>query len=408
MEIINMSNNNALGQKVKQIRIRKNWKQDTLADKAELTQGEISKIENGNIKIVKEDTILKLAKAFEIEPIALARGTIFEPLFNASPLAISYKEDQPLIMGYFASALTELNDEQLAEIEALDQCVDDICRKKYTTYPVIPYRPRLYTSPKDNADKTPQEVYEIDQEKVATSDLLFLATLYTSFGAGMELQLALQSCSSVLFLIKKDKNKKISRMVLGCPVRHEIVEYEDLDDLENKLVSAMNRILPVIAEHRFAEIQVDDVSNNLELAERIQLLREQRKLSEEDLAELVGVDVAYIHSLESKSDRIINPSLEILRRTAKALWTSVAYLVSGQQGMDERFAEHYDELESFAIKADISHENFKLLWTEHFETYKNDFSILDAKNRANIGSYEYWGEKYEQFKEQETRGRGLY
>jgi transcriptional regulator with XRE-family HTH domain len=61
------------------------------------------------------------------------------------------------------------------------------------------------------------------------------------------------------------------------------------------------------------------------MGKRIKKLREARGLTQAELADKVGVTQVYISSLESGARK--NPSLELLRKLAKALKTDVAELL---------------------------------------------------------------------------------
>jgi hypothetical protein len=77
----------------------------------------------------------------------------------------------------------------------------------------------------------------------------------------MELQLALQSCTSIILIKKKDQ--PLSRMVKGCPAIIRIVEYENLSELDEKLVEAMDDLLPAISELRLAHPQQETNLNSV-------------------------------------------------------------------------------------------------------------------------------------------------
>lgn len=395
------SGDTVFGNRIKDFRDRKGWKQSLLASKANLTQSEISKIETGTIRIC-EETIHFLADAFEVPFETLIRNTSYASGLGIHPLANAgiANQTEPII-AYFASALTGLNSEQVKEITELDEKVNHICTN-YSHYSIALYRPRLKTSPTDNPDVSSRDVYDIDQERVTSSDLIFLATIFPSLGAGMELQLALQSCTSIILIKKKDQ--PLSRMVKGCPAIIKIVEYENLSELDAKLVEAMDNLLPAISELRLTHPQQE---TNFELGNRIKQLRLQRNYKEEQLARLIGVDVDFVTSLENKSEHIINPSLEIIRRIARVLRTSEAYLISGQH-VDSTLVEHYDALRAYAEKVDMSRSEENELWANHNQTYKNDFSMVGVKNRAEIGTGKYWKEQAEQLKEQKEKGGRLF
>lgn len=395
------ANDKTFGQKVKDFRLKRGLKQGVLADRSGLSQSEISRIEKGHVKGLKKETIEKLAEALEVKPHVLVRGTTFASLFD-QPLLMPLggaTEEFPTI-AYFASALTGLNDEQYQEVKELDSKVDEICNT-YNSYNVALYRPIMNTSPKDKPKLPARLVYDTDQERVATADLVILAAIYPSLGAGMELQIALQSCSSIIIL--KKQGQPLSKMVIGCPARMIILEYNDLDDLESKLVNAMDELLPILAEFRYTHPQPENESANFRLGERIRQLREQRRYQVEDLARMVGVDTPCIETLEKKSEEISNPSLQLLRRLARALLTTESYLVSGQQNVDSRFIEHSEALMAYAEEVNMSAREVNQLWSAHYSTHKHDLSLLGVDNRAEVGDRKYWAEQFGKLKRSEKK-----
>jgi len=79
------NNDKIFGDKIKLFRSQRGWNQELLADKAGLSQSEISKIEGGKVKGERE-TIQKLASALEVQPEVLVRNTSLANLFKQSPL----------------------------------------------------------------------------------------------------------------------------------------------------------------------------------------------------------------------------------------------------------------------------------------------------------------------------------
>jgi transcriptional regulator with XRE-family HTH domain len=396
-----MIDSNTLGNRIKELRMARGWTQGILSEHAKVSQGEVCKIEKGHVNGLKSETITKLADALEVRPETLTHGTVFSSLFGQSSLLTGAEfGEAPTIVAYFASALTGLTAEQMAEIAELDERVDQVFRG-YSAYPSALYRPRKKTSPTDNPDISAREVYEIDQERVASADLVILATVFPSLGAGMELQLALQAGTTVVLLRKQ--GLKLSRMVLGCPAAIETIEYHDLDNLENKLVKLLDELMPSLAKFRFLHTDASD-SGHFELGERISFLRRERHLQPGDLARMVGVNIAYIESLESKSERITNPSLRILRRIARTLLTTETYLISGHQPLDSRFQSHYETLQTYANKIKMPVPDFNAIWSEHYEEYKYDLAISGVANRAEVGDRKYWMDRYERFQRAKANG----
>lgn len=402
--------NQILGKKVRGLRNHKFLSQEDLAHKSGLSQSEVSKIETGQFRGLNEETIKKLSKGLEITPEILARGTRFASLFGQSEiLPFGPIDDGPPFTAYFASALTGLSKKQEKAIFALDEKVNDIC-KKYSAYSVALYRPREYTSPTENADIPPREVYETDRERVATADLLILAAICPSLGAGMELQLAHQACSAVILLRKK--GQKLSRMVTGCPVPMQVIEYSNLKDLEAKLVKAMNCVLPIIAQARLLHPQAHDTTAAYDLGRRIGQVRKQRNLTPEGLAAMVGVDTPYIEALESRPEQVTNPSLQIVRRIAKALHVSDSYLISGYvipiHQTDPIFSKHYETLRTLAQKEKMPEDEFEILWKTHVEKYQVEISVLGVDKRAEVGDLKYWIEQYERLQKKGSESKPLF
>lgn len=387
----------AFGERVRQLRTDRGWSQAELSLRCVpiLSQSEISRIEKARYsKEPTAETLRSLSRAFPMEPMDLVRGTPFASLFAQSEiLAFSSETDGSAVMAYFASALTNLEDDQRTEMHALDETVNQICQS-YRHHPLVLYRPRLKTSPIVHAAVPPRDVYNIDRECVASADLLILAAIYPSLGAGMEMQLALQSCSSVILLTKKDQ--KLSKMVLGCPIRKRIVQYSQLPDLETLLPQALDALLPHLVQLRATKL------SDTGLCDRLKHFREHRGLSEKDLARMVGVGTRYIQDLESKPEVISNPSLSILRRIAKALSLAEAFLITGHdvpiQLQNRSFAEHLKHLDSYASEIDMPVDDYRQLWKQHVDRYAVELSIPGADRRVEIGDRKFWIEKHESLK----------
>lgn len=57
--------------KLKQAREKKGWTQEELSQKAGISRATISSIENGYVKCIKTDTLIKLADAFGVKVTTL-------------------------------------------------------------------------------------------------------------------------------------------------------------------------------------------------------------------------------------------------------------------------------------------------------------------------------------------------
>lgn len=65
---------------------------------------------------------------------------------------------------------------------------------------------------------------------------------------------------------------------------------------------------------------------------RIHKLRQQRKMSQQELARLIGVNQSFISKMESGEQT--NPNAETLKRLAQALGCTTDYLVGMYEGDD--------------------------------------------------------------------------
>jgi len=111
-----------LGKSVKQLRKRKNWSQETLAEKAEVSANFLSNIENGKVW-VSPKTVAKMAEAFNVEPHEL-----FMPEISTTD------ETRAMLFRYDKDAR-----------KALSLALDDL-KERYTEPPAAPAsRPRART-----------------------------------------------------------------------------------------------------------------------------------------------------------------------------------------------------------------------------------------------------------------------
>jgi transcriptional regulator with XRE-family HTH domain len=105
---------------------------------------------------------------------------------------------------------------------------------------------------------------------------------------------------------------------------------------------------------------VTGMDPNPELGSRLRRQRERLNLSLMELADAAGVSKTYLLRLETDQDA--NPSLDILRRMADALDTTIADLVGGPAvrfRADE--AEIPASLRAFADEVKLTEREFELL-----------------------------------------------
>lgn len=118
------------------------------------------------------------------------------------------------------------------------------------------------------------------------------------------------------------------------------------------------------------------------MGDRIRRLREQKGLTQKELAELVGVGT---HSLSRYENNLRNPSPEIISRLAKALDTTSDYLISAyipeKYSDDNAIKEHdINEYDEFIKKASAFFMDDKVADADK-EALFRDISELFWKSR---------------------------
>ena len=89
-------------------------------------------------------------------------------------------------------------------------------------------------------------------------------------------------------------------------------------------------------------------------AENLKKIRKSRRLTQEQLAEMVGVDFRYISFIENARSF---PSCELIEKFAEALNVDYADLFS----FDENLSRHHYEMQLFEIVKLLDDKNLKTL-----------------------------------------------
>jgi len=98
---------------------------------------------------------------------------------------------------------------------------------------LYPYVPHKYKSLDTNPDITVEEMYHSNMEQVDKSDLMIAYVGAPSQGTGMEIERANKNGIQVIILSEKDK--KVSRMVKGCPAVIKHIVFSDFADARKQL-----------------------------------------------------------------------------------------------------------------------------------------------------------------------------
>jgi hypothetical protein len=150
---------------------------------------------------------------------------------------------------YISGALTALDDAPRMKLfyELLAEIVEAAGLRAY-----LPHR---VTDPVDAAELDPRAVYEIDRAHVTGAAVLVAYAGVPSFGVGIEVELAREH--GVPAIVVAERDRPISRLLLGNPAVVEVVRFADLDGLRRALTSALGQVAaaprgharPVVADH---------------------------------------------------------------------------------------------------------------------------------------------------------------
>lgn len=136
---------------------------------------------------------------------------------------------------YISGALTAVWEK--VKLKILYEDIGKLCFKKN----IDPYIPHEHQSLDKNPDISVKEMYDSNMSQVDESQMLIAYVGIPSQGTGMEIERANQNGSYVIVLA--EKNKKISRMVRGCPAVKKHIEFTDHQDALRQLDSTIDQWL---------------------------------------------------------------------------------------------------------------------------------------------------------------------
>jgi len=141
-----------------------------------------------------------------------------------SQLPFNAPTDDPVSI-YFASGLTSLNSDQHSIVELVSGLLAEFCSDQK----ICVHQPVLHTDPANTPDLTPEQVRQIDHEKVASSDALIVLADFASWGGGMEIVWA-ERLRLPMLLLARD-HESISRLLRGSTADVHIHEWRNHNDL---------------------------------------------------------------------------------------------------------------------------------------------------------------------------------
>ena len=177
---------------------------------------------------------------------------------------------------YVSGALTALEDGARTRLfyELLAEVVESAGLRAY-----LPHR---VTDPVAASHLDPRAVYDIDRAHVAGSRVVVAYAGIPSFGVGIEVELAREHGIPVILVVERDRT--VSRLLLGNPAVVEIVRFADLDGLRKQLLTALERVRDTLA----SEMQ-EAVSDDVVVQRFLASLEHARHLPDGEVAALLRI-----------------------------------------------------------------------------------------------------------------------
>src|SRR5438445_11441643 len=141
---------------------------------------------------------------------------------------------------YVSGALTALDDAPRTKV--LYELLAEIAEAAH----LRPYLPHRVTDPVTAAHLDPRAVYEIDRAHVTSAAVVIAYAGIPSFGVGIEVELAREHAVPVIVVAERDR--PISRLLLGNPAVVEVVKFADLEGLRRALAAALAAVGSVTRE----------------------------------------------------------------------------------------------------------------------------------------------------------------
>jgi hypothetical protein len=177
---------------------------------------------------------------------------------------------------YVSGALTALDDGARMRLfyELLAEVVE--------TAGLRAYLPHRVSDPVAAAQLGPRAVYDIDRAHVTSARVVVAYAGIPSFGVGIEVELAREHSVPVILVVERDRT--VSRLLLGNPAVVEVVRFADLDGLRRGLAAALERVAATPAGTAMPTVS-DDVVVQRFLAS----LEQARHLPDGEVAALLRI-----------------------------------------------------------------------------------------------------------------------
>ena len=143
--------------------------------------------------------------------------------------------DINIYKAYISGALSNVWEK--VKLKTLYEDIGELCKKKG----IEPYIPHKNISLDKDPEFSVELMYKSNMKNVDEADLLIGYVGTPSQGTGMEIERANLKGAEVIVL--SEKNKKISRMVRGCPAVRKLIFFSTFEDAMSQLEEAIDKWL---------------------------------------------------------------------------------------------------------------------------------------------------------------------
>ena len=177
---------------------------------------------------------------------------------------------------YISGALTALEDAPRTKLfyELLAEIAEDAKLRAY-----LPHR---VTDPVTAEQLDARAVYEIDRAHVAAAAVVIAYAGIPSFGVGIEVELARER--GIPVIVVAERERPISRLLLGNPAVVEVVRFGDLESLRRSLAAALGRVTAALRDGARTAVADDVVVQRF-----ISSLEHARELPAVEIAALLRI-----------------------------------------------------------------------------------------------------------------------
>lgn len=91
------------------------------------------------------------------------------------------------------------------------------------------------------SDEDPRTYYQRIRATIPTAGVFIGEFSQPSHGVGMEIQMSCEHQIPLIALV--EEGRKISKMILGVPNLHQVIQYRDLNDLAEKLDAELKTLV---------------------------------------------------------------------------------------------------------------------------------------------------------------------